>query len=180
MPAKTGTNKANAKKYAKELMKLAGNVGEKIIMPVFREAAADLVEVSASLAPHNTGLLRSLFTITVNDSGRLPSNDNLENIRSTAISNMRKAKLTDRFTLENQAPYSETYEYGLFDPATPKYTKLGGSEARHVPKSRRSEKLGKVLIVSGFNVTAPDGMVNDALQIVNSWIAGGVYKLGKF
>jgi len=175
-----GVNSRNASKYERELRKMAQNVGDVIIMPIVREAVADIVEVAASLAPYNLGHLRSAFTATVNGSGRLPGSANIDKIRATAVRNLRRARLSDVITVENQVPYSETYEYGLFEPATPEYAKLGGSEARHVPKSRKHEKLGKVLIVSGFNVTAPNGMVSEALQIVNSRIAAGKYKQGSF
>lgn len=175
-----GINSRNASKYEKELRKMAQNVGDVIIMPIVREAVADLVEVAAALAPHNFGHLRSAFTATVNASGRLPGSDDLSKIRATALRNLKKARLTDVIAIENQVPYSVTYEYGLFEPRTPKYERLGGSEARHVPVSRRHEKLGKVLIVGGFNVTAPSGMVSDAMQIVNSRLAAGKYKLGTF
>lgn len=175
-----GVNTTNARKYERELMKLAASVGDRVVMPVVREAVADLVEESAALTPHNTGALRSAWTATVNASGRLSSNDDISNIRAVAMRNLRRAQLTDIIAIENQVPYAETYEYGLFEPATPKYEKYGGSEARHVARSKRAEKLGKVLIVSGFNVTAPAGMVHDALQIVNARLASGTYRLGDF
>jgi hypothetical protein len=175
-----GINTSNAKKYEKELMKLAGSVGDKIIMPLIRNAVADLVKESAVFTPHNTGALRSAWTATVNASGRLSSNDDVDNIRSVAFRNLRKAQLTDIIAIENQVPHAETYEYGLFKPATPKYEKYGGSEARHVVRSKRAEKLGKVLIVSGFNVTAPSGMVHDAMQMINAGLASGTYRLGTF
>ena len=174
-------NRSASNKYAKALMKLAKQSEDKIIMPVVREAVADIVYESAKIAPFNMGTLRGLFTATVNGSGTLSKSSSLDAIRANAIKNLKKAKkLTDQISIENQAPYAEQYEFGLFEPATPKYSKLGGSEARHVPKGRRGEKLGKVLILSGFNVTAPSGMVQDALQIVNARLASGTYKLGKF
>mgnify|MGYP000999186297 CR=1 FL=1 len=174
-----GKNVTAAKRYQKELMKLAENVGDKVVMPLVREAVADVVKEAAIKSPHNTGAMRSAWTATVNSSGRLPSSDNIDAIRNVAMRNMKGAKLTDLIMIENQVPYSKTYEYGLFTPATPKYEKYGGSEARHVSKAKKAEKLGKVLIISGFNVTAPEGMVYDALQVVNARLASGAYKLGE-
>jgi hypothetical protein len=172
-------NTKAAKKYAKQLKKIAKNFEKDYLMPIVSEMVADVVEIAAGLAPVNMGTLRGLFTATVNGSGRLPKDGSPESIRSTVKSNLKKARLRDEITVENQAPYAEMYEFGLFQPATPKYAKYGGSEAAHVPASRRAEKLGKVLIVDGYNVTAPNGMVSDAIQIVNANIASNKYKLGK-
>jgi hypothetical protein len=172
-------NTRAARSYANELKKMAKNFERKVVMPMVAEVVADVVMMAAQTSPYNMGTLRGLFTATVNGSGALPKNPKAESIRKTAMANLKGAKLSDEIAIENQAPYAAIYEFGLFNPSSPKYSKFGGSEARHVPDGRKSEKLGKVLIVDGFNVTAPRGMVADAIQVASAKLAAGGYQLGK-
>ena len=173
-------NQRAARAYANELKKMSRNFERQVVMPMVREVVADVVMMAAQTAPYNMGTLRGLFTATVNGSGRLPKDSKADSVREAAMTNLKGAKLSDEISIENQSPYAAIYEFGLFNPASPKYSKFGGSEARHVPRSRRGEKLGKVLIVDGFNVTAPNGMVADAIQVVNARLKAGGYQLGKF
>ena len=85
--------------------------------------------------------------------------------------NMKRFTLGKEIALENDVPYAATYEFGGFDPRNPAYREIGGSLATHVAPEFRSLKRGKVLIVDGYNVTAPTGMVSAAITYANNYIA---------
>lgn len=166
-------NRRNASAYANKIRQWGRAFNRDFIVPFIREVVKTLAVEAAYLTPINMGVLRGSWMITVNGSGRLPASPDFVDIAKMVDMNMKSFTLGKELAIENDVPYAELYEYGGFEPANPQYREIGGSLALHVPISRRSEKRGKVLIVDGYNVTAPQGMVAGAIDLANFTAANG-------
>ena len=103
-----------------------------------------------------------------------PSGENREGGKSkssslqAAKSLIAKVQFGQGIWIQNNVPYARVYEDGLFDPPNP-----GPSKALHVPKSRRKRVAGTTLIEGGFHVSAPNGMLADAVQQVAELVRSG-------
>ena len=169
----SNVNRKAAQDYNRRIRTYMRRFDRDVISPFITEVVRLTMVETARITPYNLGTLRGLWMVTVNSSGRLPGGSGLDDISRMVERNMKKYRLGKEIAIENDAPYAEDYEYGLFEPATPAYRELGGSLALHVPIERRSEKRGEVLIVQGYNITAPQGMVSEALDYVNALLSVG-------
>ena len=166
-------NRKNATAYSKKLRSFERGYAKNHIVPYIKGLVMNLMSEVHRLSPYNMGTLRGSWMVTVNSSGRLPASDSLDDIFSMVERNLRSFTLNKEIAVENDVPYAATYEFGGFEPANPAYREIGGSLALHVPRERRSEKRGKILIVDGYNVVAPQGMVSGGIDYANSLIASG-------
>lgn len=164
-------NRQAAADYAKKLRSFSRGYAKKYIVPFITEIARKVAIHAADKTPYNEGALRGGWMITVNSSGRLPASPDFADIERMVYGNMKRFTLGKELAIENDVPYAEKYEYGTFEPKNPAYREIGGSLALHVAPAFRSLKRGKVLIVDGYNITAPTGMVSAAIGYVNSYIA---------
>ena len=169
----SNTNRKAATEYNKKLRSFERGYRKERIVPFIRDVVRQLMTEVWRLSPYNLGTLRSSWMITSDSSGRLPASDSLEDVLAMVDRNLRTFTLNKEIALENDVPYAELYEFGGFEPANPAYAEIGGSLALHVPVERRAEKRGKVLIVDGYNVVAPQGMVSGGLEYANSLLSSG-------
>lgn len=151
------------KEYAAYLRKQAQVIPEAVVMPTFRRRAFKVLELAIQNTPVNFGNLRNGWHLTIG----APSKENREAGKSPAgvlQSGKRvidKVKFGEGIWIQNNVPYARVYEDGLFQPPDP-----GPSKALHVPKSRRKSVVGETLIEGGYSVSAPNGMLADAVQQV--------------
>ncbi len=152
---------SNAKEYAATLRQQAADLAEKVIMPRFRMYAFKVLEVAIQNSPVNFGALRNGWHLTIgtpsgaDQKGGANVGESLQN----GLGTLAQVKLGDRVWIQNNVPYARVYEDGLFVPKDP-----GPSKATHVPENRRDTVKGVTLIEGGFHVSAPQGMLADALQ----------------
>lgn len=151
------------KEYAAYLRKQAKAIPEAVVMPVFRRRAFKVLELTIQNTPVNFGHLRNGWHLTIG----APSGENREGGKTRAgvlaagKSLIDKVRFGEGIWIQNNVPYARVYEDGLFQPPDP-----GPSKATHVPKSRRKRVAGTTLISGGFHVSAPNGMLADAVQQV--------------
>lgn len=151
------------KDYAAYLRKQAKEIPEAVVMPVFRRRAFKVLELTIQNTPVNFGALRNGWHLTIGS----PSKEDREGGKTAAgvlaagKRMIEKVRFGEGVWIQNNVPYARVYEDGLFQPPDP-----GPSKALHVPKSRRKRVAGKTLIEGGFHVSAPNGMLADAVQQV--------------
>jgi hypothetical protein len=157
---------SNAKEYAAWLRQQAKEIPEQVVMPRFRLFAFKVLEVAVQNSPVNFGQLRNGWHLTVG----APSGEERAAGKSAAGVLQAGKRVIDALKfgqglyLQNNAPHAPTIEYGLYVPKDP-----GPSKALHVPKGRRKRVAGTVLVKGGFHVSAPNGMLADALQTATEW-----------
>jgi hypothetical protein len=154
----------NAKEFAAYLRKQGRELPARVFMPRFRAIVFQVFTVAVQNTPVNTGRLRNGWHITLGEpSGTEESGGKSANaVQSNGERKINKAKLGDRIWIQNNVPYARVIEDGLFPHDTPE----GGSKATHIPKSRRAKSgvVGETLVRGGFHVSAPNGMLADAVQ----------------
>lgn len=160
----SNVNQRAATEYNKKLRSFERGFAKNYIVPMIRDIVRLMTVEAARLTPYNEGTLRGGWIITVNGSGRLPASPDFADIAAMVDRNMRRFTIKQELAIENDVPYAELYEFGGFEPANPEYKEIGGSLALHVAPEFRDLKRGKVLIVDGYNVTAPQGMVSAAME----------------
>lgn len=162
---------SNAKDYAAFLRKQARELPAAVYMPRFRRVAFRVVEIAAQLSPVNFGTLRNGWHVTIGSpSGtEVEAGKSLAGVLAAAQSVINRTEFGQAIWIQNNTPYARVYEDGLFVPPDP-----GPSKATHVPKSRRKRVEGTVLIRGGYHVSAPNGMLRDAVQQVAEELAAGV------
>ncbi|MFY9345574.1 MAG: HK97 gp10 family phage protein [Planctomycetota bacterium] len=164
----------NWKEYAAYLRKQADKLPAAVAMPVFRRRAVRVLQLAIQNTPVNTGRLRSGWHVTVDTpSGQVPSGVSFGASASAVLKDGEKVINECEFGrgvwIQNNVPYAPVIEYGLFQPPDP-----GPSKASHVPKSRRKRVAGTVLVSGGFHVSAPNGMLADAVQQVEEAAKAGI------
>lgn len=161
---------SNAKEFAAFLRKQGRELPARVYMPRFRRMVFKVLEVAVQNTPVNTGRLRNGWHITLGDpSGTEEAGGKSANgVLSNGERKINKAKLGDRVWIQNNVPYARVWEDGLFVPPDP-----GPSKATHVPKSRRARVAGQVLVRGGYHVSAPNGMLADAVQQVEQAMLAG-------
>lgn len=151
------------KEYAAYLRKQAQVIPEAVVMPAFRRRAFKVLELAIQNTPVNFGNLRNGWHLTI----ATPSKEDREagktasGVLQAGKRVIDKAKFGEGIWIQNNVPYAYVYEDGLFEPKNP-----GPSKATHVPKSRRKRVAGNTLISGGYHVSAPNGMLADAVQQV--------------
>lgn len=151
------------KEYAAYLRKRAKEIPEAVVMPAFRRRAFKVLELTIQNTPVNFGHLRNGWHLTIGS----PSKEDREGGKTAAGVLAAGKRLIDKVQfgegiwIQNNQPHARVYEFGLFVPPDP-----GPSKALHVPKSRRKRVAGTPLISGGFHVSAPNGMLADAVQQV--------------
>ena len=161
---------SNAKQFARELRQIADEYPKEVFMPRFRRIAFKLLEVAVQNTPVNTGRLRGGWHVTEGtpSGAEVQAGTTEQGVLSAAQAVINKAEFGTGLWIQNNVPYAIVYEEGLFTPPNP-----GPSKATHVPKSRRSTVEGTVLISGGYHVSAPEGMLADAIQQVSTEIQAG-------
>lgn len=168
------SNADRARRYAEWIRAQGRDLPEKVFMPRFRMVAFKVLEVAIQNTPVDRGRLRNGWHLTI---GTPSGEDRGKEGDPTALSEgqgvIAKAKFGESLWIQNNVPYAAVYEYGLFQPKDPGVTDWG-----HLPKTAR-EKMRKaepvVLIRGGFHVSAPDGMLADAVQVVATEMAAGTF-----
>lgn len=151
------------KQYAAYLRKQAQVIPERVVMPVFRRRAFKVLELAVQNSPVNFGALRNGWHITIGSPSRseIAAAKSASGVLQAGQRVINKVEFGQGIWIQNNVPYARVYEEGLFQPPNP-----GPSKATHVPKSRRNRVAGTVLIRGGFHVSAPSGMLADAVQQV--------------
>jgi hypothetical protein len=162
---------SNARDFARWMREQAEQMPQRVYMPRFRAIAFKVLEVAAGNTPVNTGRLRNGWHVTVGaPSGQdKASGGDLDEVLRAAESEINNVEFGGSVWIQNNVPYARVYEDGLF-----KYPNPGPSKATHVPKSRRHLVFGEVLIRNGYSVSAPNGMLADAVQQVEAELSAGV------
>ena len=160
----------NARTYADQLRRLSISLPERVFLPHFRRIAFRIFELAVQNSPVDTGELRGAWTISIGTpaSGQQDNGRDPQSVLESARAVVRDAQLGDTIWITNHAPHAPVYEFGLFIPPNP-----GPSKATHLPKGRRARLAGTVLIENGFHVSAPEGMLGDAVQQVQDEIRAG-------
>lgn len=170
---------SNAKAYAAFLRRQAVQIPERVFMPRFRRFAFKVLEVAVQNSPVNFGTLRNGWHVTIGSpSGVDPTVGETNGGGSRSVAGVLQAgkRVIDRcqfgqsIWIQNNVPHALVIEYGLYIPKNP-----GPSKALHVPKTRRKRVEGTILVVGGFHVSAPQGMLADAVQQTSE-----AWRLGKF
>lgn len=151
------------REYAKKLREAGERLPAAVAMPVFRRRAIRIIQGAIQNSPVNFGTLRRGWHLTIGS----PSKADIEGgesdsaILEAATKALEGMQLGEGAWIQNNVPYAAVYEYGLFKPTDP-----GPSKATHVPPTRRKRVAGRILISGGFHVSAPNGMLADAVQQV--------------
>jgi hypothetical protein len=154
---------SNFREVAAALRRLRGGPRETFTRR-FREFGFKILEGAINNTPVNTGRLRGGWHVTIDTPSGVDVSTEAGSSK-TALSEgdgsggVNKAEAGDTIWIQNNVPYAPVIEHGLFVPKDP-----GPSKATHVPKSRRKTVEGVVLVKGGFHVSAPNGMLADAIQ----------------
>lgn len=134
--------------------------------------AAKVLEVAINNSPVDTGRLRQGWHLTVGAPSSAESGGD-KSALNEAQGAAAKATLGDVFWIQNNVPYAHVIEFGLYVPKDPGPTKWG-----HIRNRRVRDHLRKgdpvTLVRGGFHVSAPEGMLADAVQQVVSAAESGV------
>ncbi len=151
------------KEYASYLRKQAQVIPEAVVMPSFRRRAFKVLELAIQNTPVNFGNLRNGWHLTIGAPSKedRAGGKSAAGVLSAGKAVIEKLRFGQGLWIQNNVPYARVYEDGLFQPPDP-----GPSKATHVPKSRRKRVAGTILISGGFHVSAPNGMLADAVQQV--------------
>ena len=162
---------SNAKAYAAFLRKQATDLPAAVVMPRFRKFAFKVLECAVQNSPVNTGRLRNGWHVTVGSPSGAESADGAASAGGVLQAGKRvidSIEFGHGIWIQNNVPYARVIEDGLYVPKDP-----GPSKAMHVPKSRRRTVAGQILVKGGFHVSAPHGMLADAVQQAKeAWSSG--------
>ncbi len=163
---------SNAKSYAAYLRKQARDLPAAVVMPRFRKFAFKVLEGAVQNSPVNTGRLRNGWHVTIGTptGSDLSAGDGDNAVVQAGKGVIDRVEFGQSIYIQNNVPYARVIEDGLYVPKNP-----GPSKATHVPKSRRNRVAGTVLIEGGFHVSAPHGMLADAVQQAKEAWANGAF-----
>lgn len=161
---------SNARSYAAQLRRLAREYPARVYMPRFRKIAFKVLELAVQNTPVNEGRLRNGWHVTEGAPARteVEAGKGARGVLTAGQKVINSVGFGSGIWIQNNVPYAPIYEYGLFVPKDP-----GPSKATHVPKSRRDRVRGTILIQGGYSVSAPEGMLGDAVQQVEAAVGAG-------
>jgi len=176
----------NAKTFVADLRKRARDLPEALVMQSFRKFAFKVLEGAVQNTPVNTGRLRNGWHVTeggpsgtestavafgpVGPDGGFGSGATGGGVLGAGKRVIDSVEFGQTIWIQNNVPYARVIEDGLFVPKNP-----GPSKATHVPKSRRNRVAGEILVQGGFHVSAPNGMLADAVQQAKgAWASGAL------
>ena len=152
---------SNARDFAEHLRRNVRSAPRQEFVRRFREFGFKVLEGSINNSPVNEGQLRGGWHLTIGTpaGGEVPNGSSAGAVLAAGQSVLNKLDSGDTLRRQNTLRPGPVWEYGLFVPKDP-----GPSKATHVPKSRRKTVEGVVLVRGGFHVSAPNGMLADAVQ----------------
>lgn len=152
---------SNARAFAEHLRRNVRSAPREAFERRFREFGFKVLEGAINNSPVNEGRLRGGWHLTIGApaGAEIQSGSSPSAVIAAGEAVLNKLNLGDTLWIQNNVPYATVWEYGLFVPKDP-----GPSKATHVPKSRRRTVEGLVLVRGGFHVSAPHGMLADAVQ----------------
>lgn len=161
---------SNWRQFQAFLSKVANEYPASVYMPRFRRIAFRILQLSVQNSPTNTGQLRNGWHVTIGSPSRsdVKSGDGAPAVLAAGSAVINGVEFGQGLWLQNNVPHAPVIEFGLYDPPDP-----GPTKAKHVPKSRRARLAGEVLVKGGFHVSAPNGMLGDAVAQVTAEIGGG-------
>jgi hypothetical protein len=152
---------SNAKEFAAHLRRTVRHAPREAFLRNFREFGFKVLEGSINNSPVNEGQLRGGWHLTIGTPSQADtqSGTSASAVLTAGEGVLNRLQVGDVLWIQNNVPHAPVWEYGLFVPKDP-----GPSKATHVPKSRRKTVEGVVLVRGGFHVSAPNGMLADAVQ----------------
>lgn len=152
---------SNAKAFAAHLRKNVRHAPRQAFVRRFREFGFKVLEGSINNSPVNEGQLRGGWHLTIGAPSHVDAQSGSSSgaVMAAGESVLNQLQVGDVLWIQNNVPHGPVIEFGLYVPKDP-----GPSKATHVQKSRRHTVAGIVLVRGGFHVSAPHGMLADAVQ----------------